>query len=117
MMNKTTNTLVNFPDWVLEKWQDIADTLAETIGVPAVLIRKTENESMEVLVASHSENNPYQAGAKEKWHGLCCETVVKTQNKLLVPNATKDKVWDKNPDIKLGMNSHIKFPDHLQLPS
>ena len=64
------NTFTNFPDWVLEKWQDIADLLAETMNVPAALIMKTENESMEVFISSNSENNPYTMGAKEEWHGL-----------------------------------------------
>jgi PAS domain S-box-containing protein len=94
----------------MEKWQEIADILAENIGIPAALIMKTENEYMEVFISSHSANNPYQVGGKEKWHGLYCETVIKTQNKLLIPNATKDKLWDKNPDIKLGMFSYLGFP-------
>jgi PAS domain S-box-containing protein len=109
-MKTTKNTFENFPDWVLQKWQDIADILAETISIPAALIMKTENKIMEVFISSHSENNPYTAGAKEKWHGLYCETVIKTQNKLIVPNATRDKGWDKTPDIKLGMIAYLGFP-------
>ena len=109
-MKKIKNTFEKFPDWVIEKWQNIADLLAETIGIPAALIMKTENEFMEVFISSHSENNPYQVGSKEKRYGLYCENVIKTQNKLSVPNATKDKVWNKNPDIKLGMISYLGFP-------
>ncbi len=109
-MNKTKNTYNNFPDWVMRKWQDIADLLAETIDIPAALIMKTENEMMEVFISSQSENNPYQVGTKEKWQGLYCETVIKTQHKLSIQNATKDKVWDKNPDIKLGMIAYLGFP-------
>jgi PAS domain S-box-containing protein len=107
---KTMNTFGNFPEWLLEKWQAIADLLAEFIGIPAALIMKTENEFMEVFISSQSENNPYQVGEKAKWYGLYCETVIKTQNKLLVPNAIKDKKWDKNPDIKLGMIAYLGFP-------
>ena len=109
-MEPTENTFDNFPHWVLEKWQDIADVLAETIDIPAALIIKTENEFMEVFISSHSENNPYSVGAKEEWYGMYCETVIKTQNKLLIQNATKDKVWDKNPDIKTGMIAYLGFP-------
>jgi GAF domain-containing protein len=109
-METTINSFQNFPDWVLEKWQNIADLLAETIDIPAALIMKTENEFMEVFISSHSENNPYHVGGKEKWYGLYCETVIKTQNKLLVPDATKNRVWDKNPDIKLGMIAYLGFP-------
>jgi PAS domain S-box-containing protein len=109
-MVTTNNTFENLPDWVVQKWQDIADLLAETIGIPAALIMKAENEFMEVFISSHSEHNPYPVGSKEKWHGLYCETVIKTQHKLLVPNATKDKAWDKTPDIKRGMIAYLGFP-------
>jgi PAS domain S-box-containing protein len=109
-MEITTNTFDNYPDWVLEKWQGIADLLAEIIDIPAALIMKSDNEFIEVFISSHSENNPYSVGNKEKSYGLYCETVIKTQNKLLVPNATKDKVWSRNPDIKLGMIAYLGFP-------
>ena len=109
-METTSNAFDNYPHSILEKWQEIADLLAETIGIPAALIMKTENEFMEVFISSHSENNPYSVGAKEEWYSMYCETVIKTQNKLLVPNATKDKVWDKNPDIKTGMIAYLGFP-------
>ena len=109
-MKTSRKTFDNFPDWVQEKWQNITDLLAETIGIPAALIMKTENESMEVLISSHSGNNPYTSGGKEKWHGGYCETVIKTQKRLLVPDATKDKVWDKNPHVKIGMIAYLGFP-------
>jgi anti-anti-sigma regulatory factor len=115
-MKNIMNTFENYPEWILKKWQGIADLLAEIISVPAALIMKTENECMEVFISSQSENNPYHVGERAKWYGLYCETVIKTQNKLLIPNATKDKNWDKNPDIKLGMIAYlgfpINFPDH-----
>jgi len=76
---------------------------------------KTEQEYMEVFLSIKSQNNTYHVGDKEKWYGLYCETVIKTQNKLLILNAKKDKNWDKNPDIKLGMIAYlghpINFPD------
>jgi PAS domain S-box-containing protein len=104
------------PDGFLTKWQEMADLIAAVMDVPAALIMKTENELMEVYTASNTENNPYTAGDKENWHGLYCETVIKSQNKLSIANALKDEHWDKNPDIKLGMIAYlgypINFPDH-----
>jgi len=104
------NTSENFPDWALQKWQDIADILAETIAIPAALIMKTENDFLEVFISSQTKNNPYIAGRKEKRDGLFSETVIKTQAKLLVSNATKEIGWDKNPDVKLGMIAFLGFP-------
>lgn len=104
------------PKSFLEKWQSIADLLAKLLKIPAALIMMADNEYMEVVVSSKAENNPYHPGDKEHQNGLYCETVVKTQKALLVPNALKDKKWDKNPDINLGMIAYmgipVNFPDN-----
>ncbi|MGM0431656.1 MAG: GAF domain-containing protein, partial [Spirochaetota bacterium] len=59
-----------------------------------------------------SEGNPYHPGDSEYFEnsGLYCETVVKTQDKLHVPNALKDEHWKNNPDVKLGMISYLGLP-------
>ena len=73
---------------------------------------------IEVLLASDSAGNPYEAGAAEHlWgSGLYCETVIKTNGKLRVPNALQDPQWTDNPDVKLGMIAYlgypILYPDH-----
>ncbi|MFO7862695.1 MAG: PAS domain S-box protein, partial [Salinivirgaceae bacterium] len=97
------------PDF-LYKWQEIANLLATIVKVPAALIMKTENEYMEVFVSSKNEQNPYMVGEKEKWHGLYCESVIRKQEKLCVPNALKNEEWDHNPDLKLGMLAYLGFP-------
>lgn len=98
------------PDWLFSKWQEFADILAELLNVPAVLVMYNENEYMEVFLSSNSKDNPYKVGDREKWHGLYCETVIKSQDKLLIPNALKDIDWNNNPDIKLGMISYLGYP-------
>jgi signal transduction histidine kinase len=111
-----TNSFDYITEEIIVKWQEMADLLAELLSVPSALIMKTENEFMEVFVSSNSKNNPYNVGDKEKWYGLYCETVIKTQKELLVPNALADEKWKNNPDIKLGMISYlgvpINFPDN-----
>ena len=97
-------------DIVLSKWQKGVDLLSELFKVPAALIMRYDKEQMEVLISSNSANNSYKIGEKEKWHGLYCETVITTQQKLLIPNALNDKKWNQNPDIKLGMISYLGFP-------
>jgi len=100
------------PPELLEKWQKIADILAEMLAVPAGLIMRCQGDEIEVLVASASPGNPYHPGEKEALpgSGLYCETVIKTRQMLLVPNALKDDNWRINPDIKLGMISYLGFP-------
>jgi transcriptional regulator with GAF, ATPase, and Fis domain len=100
------------PPELLEKWQKIADILAEMLAVPAGLIMRCQGDEIEVLVASASPGNSYHPGEKEALpgSGLYCETVIKTRQMLLVSNALKNDNWRINPDIKLGMISYLGFP-------
>lgn len=104
-------------DDVLEKWQDIVDIMATIVGVPAGLIMRVIDPEIEVYVSSKSKGNPYHPGDKEHvWDsGLYCETVIRTKQKLLVPNALADDKWKNNPDIKLNMISYMGFP--IMLPT
>ena len=96
----------------LSKWQSIVDIMAELLNVPAGLIMRVMGLDIEVFIASNTEGNPYHPGDKEPLvgSGLYCETVIKTKDKLLIPNATTDEKWKANPDIKLGMISYLGFP-------
>jgi PAS domain S-box-containing protein/putative nucleotidyltransferase with HDIG domain len=106
------NKDITVPDEVVQKWQGIVNTMADFIHVPAALIMKVEPPFIKVFRSSKSKVNPYKVGDKEHLidSGLYCETVIKTRDKLLVPNAIKDKDWNKNPDIKIGMISYLGFP-------
>ena len=100
---------------LLGKWQNIVDMVAELLTVPAGLIMRCQGNEIEVLVASASPGNPYHPGEKEllPGSGLYCETVIKTRQMLLVPNALEDEKWRNNPDIKLGMISYLGYPIFL----
>jgi hypothetical protein len=97
---------------IFKKWQSVVDTMAKLMDVPAGLIMRISGSDIEVFVASETAENPYHPGDKECLinSGLYCETVVKTKNKLLVPNAPTDEKWKNNPDIKLGMISYLGYP-------
>lgn len=75
---------------------------------------RIKEPEIEVFVSSEGDQNPYNPGDSESlWgSGLYCETVIKNDNKLLVPNAKKDPEWKNNPDIKLDMISYLGFPIH-----
>ncbi|HBF43050.1 MAG TPA: sigma-54-dependent Fis family transcriptional regulator [Desulfobacteraceae bacterium] len=101
---------IRITDKILNSWQKIVDTIAEIINIPSALIMKVNHPYIEVFSSNISNNNPYKAGDREHLTGLYCEEVIKKKEKLLVPNAMKDKKWNKNPDIKLGMISYLGFP-------
>ena len=99
-------------DTIMEEWQEIVDILAKVAGIPVALIMKYAEPYIEVFVRSDTEGNPYHVGDREVFEnsGLYCETVIKSQEKLLVPNALKSEQWRKNPDVKLNMISYLGFP-------
>jgi GAF domain-containing protein len=100
------------PGDILENWQEILNLLCQIAGIPAALIMRVRGDRIEVFASSQSEGNPYRPGDSEHFQGsgLYCEYVIKTQNKLLVPDALADDNWKNNPDIKLNMVSYLGFP-------
>ncbi|MGM0438187.1 MAG: HD domain-containing phosphohydrolase [Bacillota bacterium] len=109
-MNSIKTKDINIPEEIKKNWQEIVDIIAEITNVTASLIMKVNPPYMEVFRTSKSKNNPYNVGDKEELSGLYCEEVIKTNEKLLVPNALKDNKWKNNPDVKLGMISYLGFP-------
>ncbi len=108
---------LNVPNTVIDKWQNTIDTMAKLIDVPTGLIMRLNKEDIEVFVSSKTEGNPYKVGDHEHFcdSGLYCETVIRTNDMLLVPNALTDEHWCNNPDVKLDMISYLGFP--LTFPS
>jgi PAS domain S-box-containing protein len=111
--DRTMNILeiTQVPPPTIQKWQEIIDLLAEILHVPSALVMKVEPPNIRVFVSSESEGNPYERDELACLNaGLYCETVMKTRNLLLVPDALADQQWKTNPDIKLGMISYMGFP-------
>jgi len=110
--NERNKIDLEIPEEFLDKWQSIMDIAAEIIGVPAGLIMRIVEQDIKVFISSHSEGNPYKPGDKEHLigSGLYCESVINTQEKLLIPNALTDENWKNNPDVKLNMISYLGFP-------
>ena len=107
----STLEMIEIPSQIVQKWQDIVDLLAEILRVPSALVMKVEPPNIKVFVSSESEGNPYEEDEVACLNtGLYCETVMRTRDLLLVPNALVDQEWKVNPDIKLGMISYMGFP-------
>ncbi len=93
------------------EWQDITDLVAKLCNVPSALLMRINIDTMEVISSSDHPGSPYQVSETAPLEGkLYCETVIKTQRHLHVPNALKDPVWDHNPDIDLGMIPYYGVP-------
>ena len=97
---------------VIDKWQSLIDTVAKIADVPSGSIMRLNEKTIEVFLTSETEGNPYKVGEQANLiYGLYCETVIGTQKKLLVPDATKNKSWkENNPDVDIDMISYLGFP-------
>jgi len=97
---------------VISKWQSLLDNVAKILQVPSALIMSLKEDSIQVFMKSRTDGNIYEVGEEAKLiYGLYCETVIGTQERLIVPNAAKDPLWrDNNPDADLNMISYIGFP-------
>jgi PAS domain S-box-containing protein len=106
---------IKIPEETLLKWQNIVNTMAETINVPAALIMRLDPPQIEVLRASDKAENPYEVGDTEKLLGLYCEEVIRTDTELIVADARESEKWKNSPDVGLGMVSYfgvpLKWPD------
>jgi sigma-54 dependent transcriptional regulator, acetoin dehydrogenase operon transcriptional activator AcoR len=102
---------ISIPKEIINKWQAMGDLIAEIMRVPASLIMKLEPPEITVFVSSHSESNPYRCGDKAIGTvEICCETVMRTRQRLLVPNVMQDKEGKFSCDIHRGMVSYLGFP-------
>jgi len=103
--------VIQVPSEIVEKWQEIVNIIAEIVHVPSALVMKVEPPNIKVFVSSESNGTPYERDELAPLNtGLYCETVMKTRQSLLVPDALRDEEWKTNPDIKLGMISYLGFP-------
>ena len=110
-MKKIQTLDLDIPDDMKSGWQNIVDLLAELTETPAALIMRVHANSIEVFSTSNSQNNPYTKGDSETLgSGLYCESVMESQQQLIVPNALSDPQWENNPDIELGLVSYCGIP-------
>jgi PAS domain S-box-containing protein len=82
--------------------------LAEIMHVPSASIMRVDPPHIKVFVSSTSKGNPCEPGALDT--GPYCETVMKTGQPLLVPDALENEAWKANPHVKLGMISYLGVP-------
>jgi len=96
----------------IKKWQKLIDNAAQIIDVPSGLIMRLQEKTIKVFIKSNTKGNPYKIDEEAKLiYGLYCETVIGTQDKLIVPNARGDEVWkSNNPDVDIGMISYMGVP-------
>lgn len=95
---------------LLDKWQNIVELMAEVIEVPSAIITRIELPHGEVVRASRTEGNPYEAGMSANVTNHYCEEVVRTKQPVRVSDARKSPRWQNAPEIDHGMVSYMGYP-------
>ncbi len=100
------------PAKTVENWQGIVGILAQPCQTPAALVMRVTGPDIGAFVASRSEGDSCLAGSKGRLEssGLYCETVIRSRERLPVPDALADPAWEDNPDVALNMVSYLGFP-------
>ena len=109
-MKKAKSTTITVSDKIINKWQNIVNIMADIANVHTAVITKVDFPYIEVVRSSESVMNHFNVGDRVHLEGLYSEMVIKTNEKLLIPNALTDNRWKNNPDIKLGLISYLGFP-------
>src|SRR6202795_512852 len=99
---------IEVPSEIIRKWQEFVNLLAEIMHVPSASIMRADPPHIKVFVSSTSKGNPCEPGALDT--GPYCETVMKTGQPLLVPDALETEAWKANPHVRLGMISYLGVP-------
>src|SRR6266852_4035182 len=99
---------IEVPSKIIRKWQEFVNLLAEIMHVPSASIMRVDPPHIKVFVSSTSKGNPCEPGALDT--GPYCETVMKTGQPLLVPDALENEAWKANPHVRLGMISYLGVP-------
>ena len=99
---------IEVPPEIVRKWQEFVNFLAEIMHVPSASIMRVDPPHIKVFVSSTSKGNPCEPGTLDT--GPYCETVLKTGQPLLVPDALENEAWKANPHVRRGMISYLGFP-------
>ncbi len=101
---------------LLQEWQNLLDRAAEILAVPAGLITRVDGSTIEILLSSHTEGNPYPVDVVEPYpnSGWFCEHTLKSRALNLIPDAEHDPNWHNNSAVtNLSMVSYAGMPINL----
>lgn len=112
-MNATSAKLGgrNFPKERIQRFQEIVNHLVTIFKVSAALINEIDFPTLQVVIASSNELNPFEPGYSEKIYGRFCEKTIKGKTIHEVHNAHKDPLYKNKPGLEENkMISYLGFP-------
>lgn len=102
-----------------EQTQQKIDEIAKKSGVSSVLVMKSHDNEMEVVLSGgeqgkdiyHARDKGKKSTHSDGKHALYCERVVNTNEVLEVQDAAQDADWKDNEDLtEFGLGTYLGLP-------
>lgn len=102
-----SNSLIDLP-----KWQRVTNLMGELCNAPAAFIVQYTSKGFQVVIASETEVNPYDAGTHLSSDvNIFCRKVAQNNKFLYENHATVNPEWATNPAVADDdFNSYLGFP-------
>lgn len=107
-VNITRTEKPRVSDDLIVRWNNLADTCAQTMQVPVSLIMTVQESKIEIFSKNNSTGNPYETGDPEPLgEGLYSETVVEKDDFLLISDTSQTEKWNCNSGSNLEMQAYL----------
>ena len=101
----------SIPEKMQQRWQNLADLAACTLGVPSGQITRFTEETLEIFAANRDPENPFKnSDTAQLGSGMFCESVVGRRRLMTVNDIRISDYWRDNPFRETGMLSYIGVP-------
>ncbi|OBT08022.1 hypothetical protein A9264_05900 [Vibrio sp. UCD-FRSSP16_10] len=104
-MARVSTQQLDVPNKIFCSWQDMLEILSQFAHVPVAMINRLNQSQLEVFCSNHNASSPVNVGdafALGSHH--FCETTLKNDSILVVPDRSDDPLWR---DLPLPLNDKI----------
>jgi len=101
---------IAIPDEVVDRWQQIVDTIASLLPVPSVMINRLDPPELEIFRSNIGKDNPFPSGTRMPLEGVYCESAARRRRHVEVTDARTDPEWRDSPTAKAGIYAYSGYP-------
>ncbi|MPW37904.1 EAL domain-containing protein [Vibrio sp. B1Z05] len=113
-MARVNTQQLEVPNKIYCSWQDMLEILAQFSHVPVAMINRLNQHQLDVFCCNHNIDNPIRVGdtfALGEDH--FCETTLKTDSILVVPDRNLDPKWQQlSKPLTAKTQSYLGIPLH-----
>lgn len=108
MEYKIKNAVI--PENIIQRWQEIVDTLSDLLSVPSAMINRLDPPELEVFQTNISADNPMAPGVRMPISEAYCRRTIEKQEHIVFKDARTDPVMAESMAVKDGYFAYMGFP-------